>query len=145
MTALTTLRAPAYGPPPLLDLGQAALEREQLAAPACKAFLRLMARWRVRAADAHCLLGVSRWSYDAIKRQPQGRLGADSLHRIACLLTIHDALDALHGEAQAARWLRLPNTNGVFAGATPLAYLLAGGMPALEATRRLLDACVMRS
>lgn len=136
------LHGPAYGPmPSVADPAQ----RQRLAAPALKAFFRLMASWQAPVAEAHGLLGVSRWRYYALKRRPEGEIGADTLHRIACLVAIHGALVALHGEAQALRWLRCPNTNRVFGGRTPLAYLAAGGVPALEATRRLLDAALART
>jgi hypothetical protein len=36
--------------------------------------------------------------------------------------------------------VHLPNTNPIFAGQTPLAYMSRGGLPALQTVRRLLDA-----
>jgi hypothetical protein len=36
--------------------------------------------------------------------------------------------------------VQLPNTNPLFTGRTPLAYMLQGGTPAMEVVRRLLDA-----
>jgi hypothetical protein len=33
-----------------------------------------------------------------------------------------------------------PNTNRIFGGGTPLAYMMKGGVPALQVVRRLLDA-----
>jgi len=36
--------------------------------------------------------------------------------------------------------VHLPNSNRLFGGATPLAYMIRGGVPALQTVRRLLDA-----
>ena len=35
--------------------------------------------------------------------------------------------------------MRLPNTNRIFGGSTPLAYMLKGGVTAMQTVRRLLD------
>jgi hypothetical protein len=32
------------------------------------------------------------------------------------------------------------NSNPIFSGATPLAYMMRGGLPAMQTVRRLLDA-----
>ena len=37
-------------------------------------------------------------------------------------------------------WVRLPNSNRIFGGMTPLAYMIKGGPPAMQTVRRLLDA-----
>ena len=41
--------------------------------------------------------------------------------------------------ALANEWVHLPNRNPVFAGEAPLAYMIRGGLPALQTVRRLLD------
>jgi hypothetical protein len=46
----------------------------------------------------------------------------------------------LYSDALADRWVHLPNSNRLFGGATPLAYMIRGGVPALQTVRRLLDA-----
>jgi hypothetical protein len=50
------------------------------------------------------------------------------------------ALHILHGKALADEWVHLPNSNPIFAGQTPLAYMIRGGLPAMQTVRRLLDA-----
>jgi Protein of unknown function (DUF2384) len=64
----------------------------------------------------------------------------DELTRISYLIGIFKALNVLHGETLADRWMQLPNTNRIFGGSTPLAFVLRGGIPALDQVRRLLDA-----
>ena len=46
----------------------------------------------------------------------------------------------LHADALADAWVRRPNSNPLFAGVTPLAYMIRGGLPAMQVVRRLLDA-----
>lgn len=133
--------ATRYDPSPLVDLTSPAA-RERLSPSALKAFLRLMDRWRVRDDDARTLLGgVSNGPFYAMKKQGAARvLDADRLLRISYLVGIFKALNILHSRALADEWVRLPNTNRIFGGGTPLAYMLKGGVPAMQTVRRLLDA-----
>jgi hypothetical protein len=76
-----------------------------------------------------------------MKKDPGGRLlDADRLLRISYLIGIFKALNILHGPSLADDWVRLPNTNRIFAGSTPLAYMIKGGTTAMQTVRRLLDA-----
>ena len=40
----------------------------------------------------------------------------------------------------ADEWVRLPNSNAIFTGRTPLACMMAGGLLAMQTVRKLLDA-----
>jgi hypothetical protein len=132
--------ATRYNPSPLVDL-TTRTERERLSASALKAFFNLASRWQIRDEDARALLGgVSNGPYYQMKKNPDRVLDADTLLRISYLIGIFKALHILHGESLADEWIRLPNTNRIFSGRTPLAYMLAGGLPAFETVRRLLDA-----
>ena len=115
--------------------------RERLSGPALQAFFNIMARWKVRDEDARLLLGgVSNGPFYEMKRQPDRTLDTDRLTRVSYLVGIYKALHILHGEALADEWVHLPNTNPIFAGETPLAYIRRGGLPAMQTVRRLLDA-----
>ena len=46
----------------------------------------------------------------------------------------------LYSENLADAWVTRPNTNRIFGGQTPLAYMIKGGLPAMQTVRRLLDA-----
>lgn len=139
------LRAPVYPatghePVPPADLTDRAV-RERLSAPALKAFFNIMTRWRVRDQDARALLGgVTNGPYYEMKRAPDRLLDTDRLTRISLLVGIFKALHVLYSEDLADRWIQLPNTNRIFAGSTPLQYMMRGGLPALQTVRRLLDA-----
>ncbi len=129
-----------WNPAPLLSTTSKA-EREQLGRSALRAFFNVATCWRVRDEDARALLGgISNGPYYAWKKQPERVLDTDVLTRISYLLGIFKALNILYGEKLADKWVRLPNTNRLFQGQTPLEYMVRGGMPAMQIVRRLLDA-----
>jgi hypothetical protein len=116
-------------------------ERERLSAPALKAFFNIMTRWKVRDEDARGLLGgVSNGPFYEWKRNPDRVLDTDRLTRASYLVGIFKALHILHGKSLADEWMQLPNSNPIFAGETPLAFMMRGGLPAMHTVRRLLDA-----
>jgi hypothetical protein len=123
-----------------VDLGARAV-RDRLSAPALKAFFKIAARWKVRDEDARALLGgVSNGPFYEMKRNPERVLETDRLMRISYLIGMFKALNILHSERVADEWVHLPNQNPIFAGDTPLAYMIRGGLPAMQTVRRLLDA-----
>jgi hypothetical protein len=116
-------------------------ERERLSGPGLRAFFNVMAKWKVRDEDARALLGgVSNGPFYEMKRNPDRVLDADRLLRISYVIGIFKALRILHSERLADEWIRLPNRSPIFAGATPLEYMIRGGLPAVQVVRRLLDA-----
>jgi hypothetical protein len=130
-----------YEPSPLVDLSSKG-ERERLSPSALKAFFNIMERWGVRDEDARMLLGgVTNGPYYEMKKDPASRvLDADKLLRVSYLVGIFKALNILHAEPLADEWVRLANSNRIFGGLTPIAYMTAGGTPAMQVVRRLLDA-----
>ena len=129
-----------YRPDPLPDFSLRA-ERERLSGAAMRAFFNVMARWQVRDEDARALLGgVSNGPFYEMKRDPDRVLEVDRLTRISYLIGVFKALRILHSEQLADEWVRLPNENPIFAGQTPLAYMIRGGLPAMQIVRQLLDA-----
>ena len=132
--------ATRYEPSPLVDLTSPEA-RHRLSPSAIKSFFGMMDQWKVRDEDARALLGgMSNGPYYELKKQPAGRtLDADRLLRISYLIGIYKALNILHGRAIADEWVQLPNANRIFGGSTPLAYMLKGGVTAMQSVRRLLD------
>ena len=115
--------------------------RDRLSRAALRAFFNIMTRWNIRDEDARGLLGgMTNGPYYELKRKPDRVLEVDRLTRISLLIGIFKALNILHSEPLADRWVHLPNTNRIFGGVTPLTYMLRGGLPALLTVRRLLDA-----
>ena len=132
--------ASRYQPAALVDLGSRTA-RERLSPAALRAFFNIMARWKLRDEDARALLGgVSNGPFYEMKRNPDRTLDTDRLTRVSYLVGIFKALGILHSEALADAWVRRPNSNPLFGGLTPLAYMIGGGLPAMQNVRRLLDA-----
>lgn len=67
-------------------------------------------------------------------------LDTDRLYRVSYLIGIFKALQILYSEKLADAWIQLPNRNRIFGGQAPLAYMMKGGLPAMQTVRRLLDA-----
>lgn len=140
MPAAATYPASRYEPSPLIDL-TAKHERERLSPPALRTFFNIMDQWGVRDEDARLLLGgVSNGPYYEMKKNAGRTLEPDRLQRISYLIGIFKALNILYSENLAQQWVSLPNSNRIFSGQNPLAYMIRGGLPAMQTVRRLLDA-----
>ncbi len=129
-----------YEPATPVDLN-AREERERLSQSALKGFYKLVTAWNLREEDARELLGglPSSTFYDW-KRNPDRVLEVDRITRISYLLGIYKSLHILYGDKLADEWITLPNKNAIFKGSTPLAYMLAGGLLAMQTVRKLVDA-----
>ena len=129
-----------FEPAVLVDLNSRA-ERERLSQSALKGFFRLATAWNLRDDDARELLGgLSSSAFYDWKKNPDRVLEVDRITRISYLLGIYKSLHILYGDKLADEWVQLPNTNPIFAGRTPLAFMLGGGLLAMQSVRRLLDA-----
>lgn len=129
-----------FEPAEVVDLNARPV-RERLSASALKGFFKLAQAWKLRDEDACVLLGgVSSSSYYEWKKKPDRVLEVDRLTRISYLLGIYKSLHILYGDELADRWVHLPNRNALFGGRTPLAYMMEGGLIAMQALRQLLDA-----
>jgi len=115
--------------------------RKRLSRPAVPAFFRIAEAWQLRDETARCLLGgVSNGVFYQMKSGQKKILDQDKLTRISLLLGIFKALNILHSRKLADVWVTLPNSNPMFKGGAPLAYMIKGGLPALMRVRQLLDA-----
>lgn len=140
MTAAYAYPKSRFEPNPLVDL-TAKSERERLSSSALKAFFRLASAWKLRDEEARELLGgLSSSAFYEWKKNPQRVLEVDRITRISYLIGIYKALHILHGDKLADEWIGLPNRNAIFSGRTPLAYMQAGGLLAMQTVRKLLDA-----
>ena len=140
MPAASAYPATRYEPSPLIDLNEKS-ERERLSPAAMRTFFNIMDRWEIRDEDGRALLGgVSNGAFYDMKKSPDRVLEADRLLRISYLIGIFKALNILYSEKLADSWIQLANSNRIFGGQAPLAYMIKGGLPALQTVRRLLDA-----
>jgi hypothetical protein len=139
-TAVATYPDTSFPAPQLPDLNHLE-ERRRLSPAAARAFFKIVEHWQIRDENARDLLGgISNGSYYQLKQKAGRVFETDRLLRISYLIGIFKALNILYSQKLADHWMQLPNSNPIFAGATPLAYVLSGGVPALDTVRRLLDA-----
>jgi hypothetical protein len=130
----------AFDVPGLVDLSSKA-ERERLSRSALRGFFRIVERWKIRDEDARGLLGgLSSSAYYDWKKNPDRVLEVDRITRISYLTGIYKALHILYGDKLADEWVNLPNSNAIFGGRTALAYMIGGGLLAMQTVRKLLDA-----
>jgi hypothetical protein len=115
--------------------------RKRLSAPALRTFFNIAAAWQLTVADQRALLGWPAAStYHKYKAGEHGALSFDTLTRLSLILGIYKSLQVLYPEQGFAdRWVRLPNSNPVFAGAAPLTIMMDAGIDGLYRVRRLLD------
>jgi hypothetical protein len=115
--------------------------QKRLGPAALRAFFRIVELWGVRDEDARQLLGgMSNGAFYELKRKARGTLDQDRLTRISILTGIFKALNILYSKKLADHWPQLANENPMFAGETPVAYMIRGGQPAMLRVRQLLDA-----
>jgi len=115
--------------------------QKRLGPAAVRAFLRIRELWELRDDDARQLLGgMSNGAFYELKRRARGTLDQDRMTRISILTGVFRALNILYGKKLADRWIQLPNDNPMFAGESPLSYMIKGGQPAMMRVRQLLDA-----
>ena len=115
--------------------------RRALSGPALRSYFNIVERWRLTAEDQRALLGwPSPSTFFNYKKGGGGVLGLDILTRISIVLGIFKDLHILYPEdVLADSWVRLPNTNSLFMGNTPVAFMATGGQDAMFKVRRLLD------
>jgi antitoxin Xre/MbcA/ParS-like protein len=116
--------------------------RQRLSAPAMRAFFNLAKKWDLSVNQQRGLLGWPAAStYHKYKSGNVGTLSFDTLTRISLLLGIYKVLHILYPQPELAdSWIKLRNSNPMFAGKAPLDLMLDTGLDAMYALRRLLDA-----
>jgi hypothetical protein len=116
--------------------------QKRLSPAARKAFFKIAAAWKIRDEEAKQLLGgISNGAFYQMKAgETKTTLDQDRLTRVSLLVGIFKALNILYSQKLADSWISLPNTNPMFVGESPLAYMVKGGQPAMIRVRQLLDA-----
>ncbi len=115
--------------------------RSQLSGSAIKGFVRIAGKWGLTESQARGLLGgIASSTFHAWKSAPkQQKLTQDTLLRISLVIGIYKALHIYFGEAWADRWVTLGNRGSMFAGTTPIEYMIRQGQPGMVQVRRILD------
>ena len=131
---------PDWMPLPLAERQDPAV-RKRLSGPALRAFFSIARAWQLNVTEERALLGWPPSStFHKYKSGDPGALSFDTLTRISLTLGVYKALHVLYAEpAFADHWIRMPNTNALFGGRPPIAYLADAGLDGLFHLRRLLD------
>jgi uncharacterized protein (DUF2384 family) len=114
--------------------------RERLSQSAVDGFFAIMDKWHVPVERAGDLLGGMPRSTVYKLKTAAGTLRQDELTRISYLVGIYKALHILLPDELADEWPTRPNDDPLFAGRTPLDYMVRAGIPGLHHVRGLLDA-----
>ena len=105
------------------------------------AVIRMLEGWGLTRREQGELLTLSRRTVQRVGVSRQTIvLNRNQLTRLSLIVGIYRLLYTLNSEEVAAGWMTRPNRRVPFSGRTPLSYLLEGDIPALLATRRLLEA-----
>ena len=131
---------PAWMPLPPGERQDPAVRR-RLSAPALRGFFNISRAWQLGVTEERALLGWPPSStFHKYKSGDAGVLSFDALTRISLVLGIYKALHILYPEpAFADAWMRMPNTNPLFGGQPPIAFVADAGLDGLFQVRRLLD------
>jgi Protein of unknown function (DUF2384) len=114
--------------------------RERLSQSAVDGLFAIAEKWRLSPETVGALLGgVPRSSVYRMK-SAAGTLRQDELTRISYLVGIYKALHILLPGDLADIWLTRPNDYFLFAGLSPLEFILRTGIPGLQQVRSYLDA-----
>jgi len=128
-----------FEPAALIDL-RSNEERTRLSPSALKGFFNIVQRWQLKDDEARELLGsVSSSTYCEIKKNPTNTLDVDRITRVSYLIGIDKALHGLYGDPLADQWVKMPNTNMLFSGHSPLELMTQGGIVAMQQVKALLD------
>jgi len=116
--------------------------RKRMSGGAIRTFLTIAEKWKLSAKEQMAMLGSPASStFYKYKAGDVGTLSIDVLTRISLILGIYKDLHILFPDAALAdRWVKLPNANPMFGGATPAEFMSQGDMDPLYRVRRLLDA-----
>lgn len=133
------IAAPGYQFDTVPDLSRIET-RERLSQSAVEGFFAIMEKWRLKTEQAGALLGGTPRSTLHKYKTAAGTRSQDELMRISYIVGIYKALHILFSNELADEWMKRPNDNPLFNGATPLEYAVKAGIPGLQQIRRLLDA-----
>lgn len=117
----------------------------RLSGPAVRTFRAIADEWGLSEKERISALGMParstyhQWMKRAEEHAPLS-LPFDTLMRISGVLGIYKALAILfHERTQATTWLKGAHRGTVFAGASPMSFVVEGGQDGIMTVRRYLD------
>ena len=116
--------------------------RRKLSPGGLRTFVNNTEKWELTEVQARSLLGgVASSTYHAWKTNPRGKqLDQDTLTRISLVIGIYKGLNIYFNKPLADRWITLGTRGPLFAGTSPLEYMIQNGLPGMVDVRRMLDA-----
>lgn len=129
----------AYDVFPEADLSDPAARR-QTAPVAIKGFRQVMELWGVSDAQAAHILDIDRTRLARLGGPEEPDPGPEVLARIAHVLAIFQALNALYDQPLADSWVGLRNRDPLFEGKAPLVRLMEGGLEGLREVLAFVEA-----
>ncbi len=109
-----------------------------------RTFVNIAAAWKLSAEEQMNLLGIHDLAtFEDWKVRVQAyetiAIPVDVIVRIGCVLSIYGSLTTLFPEDRAADWLRAPNMQEIFGGASALTVMTSGALDDLDEVVRYLQ------
>ncbi len=112
-----------------------------LSADAIRGFAEIVSDWKVSDEDAALLLGIPVGDYLTFRdNADHAQIEPEQIERILHLVGIVIAARTAYGQDLGDKWAQLANTNRLFQGSTPLAYMQKQGIDGIVEVRRYLQA-----
>jgi len=106
-----------------------------------KALVRVADAWSLTNAEAASLFDVPTATWSRMKAGSfKGNLDQDKMMRASLLIGIFKGLRLLFNGPLQKGWPKQQNSGTVFSGRTPVDKMISGGIPAMMAVRRHIDA-----
>ncbi|HET8706191.1 MAG TPA: hypothetical protein VFM46_07820 [Pseudomonadales bacterium] len=115
---------------------QQVVDYRTLSGPSLVAFFKICELWRLSDHESRLLLGCapSLTQFAVWRSRPyEAELDPHTIKRISYLLSIYKALPRYLTHRAVAKWLRLPATEPVLNGQTPINYMLTATSDDLHA------------
>jgi len=109
--------------------------------PGLRAYQRIADAWLLTDGERCALIGVDPRTMHAWGTEPPAELSPEQLLRLSYLLGVYEGLARVfrRSPALAGQWMRTPREDAPFVCQTPVAFAVAGGLPALAALRAYID------
>ena len=135
-----TTSIPGYTFDQAPDLSSEAV-RQKLTPNAIRLFTNIVRKWALNEEQARSLLGgIASSTYHGWRTNPKNKkLDQDTLMRISLIIGIYKGLHLYFGDTVADRWITSRNRGYLFAGRTPLEFMIRAGKPGMADVRRLID------
>lgn len=104
------------------------------------AIVRIANQWELSSAEAASLFGISQATWVKLARGNRvGSLDKDSARRVSLILGIFRILRTIFNGDLASAWPKALNHGPLYGGQSPVALMIAGGIPAMASVRRHLE------